>query len=244
MLKQRSRILIRQFTIDELRGGIAWSYFFYAWGLTTAGRAEQDALRADAESMLDSWRGHYHTRALYDTRTAVAQGDDIIIDGLRFPMLRQQTSPYRCLADYIRPEEKGTDTIGLFATTTDSNIPALQSNDPYERMLAQTLADRLAEATAEQGSTLLPGIRPAPGNPAMPDLSNNIILDRLLNLSLIGVRLTESGMMTPHASVSGLIFSHPHAEYFWINKVGDDQLADYAQRRGFTLTEMKRFIRI
>ncbi len=248
-------MLIRSFDISELRPLIAWSYFYYAWGVAGADNMltnKQDsraALRKDAESMLNSWEGVYHTRCIIDSRPAVAEGDDIIIDGVRFPMLRQQTEPFHSLADYVKPKELQSDsefgtTVGLFATTTDSNIPALQSNDPYERMLAQTLADRLAEATAEKVSEIMPGIRPAPGYPAMPDHSINFLLDNMLQLLQIGVELTESGMMNPHASVSGLIFNHPKAEYFNITKVGEDQLVDYAARRGFTLSEMRRFIRI
>ena len=127
------------------------------------------------------------------------------------------------------------------------------------------LAERLAESTAERMHTdvrkhywgyasgeNLPitdilneryqGIRPAVGYPSMPDMSVNFILSDLLDMPQIGIHLTESGMMTPHASVSGLMFSHPKATYFDIGKIGEDQLRDYARRRGLPVELMRRFL--
>ena len=86
------------------------------------------------------------------------------------------------------------------------------------------------------------GIRPAVGYPSMPDTSVNFILSDLLNMSEIGIRLTESGAMRPHASVSGLIIAHPQAHYFSLGKVGEDQLADYARRRGLPVALARRFL--
>ena len=76
----------------------------------------------------------------------------------------------------------------------------------------------------------------------MPDMSVNFILSDLLDMPQIGIHLTESGMMTPHASVSGLMFSHPKATYFDIGKIGEDQLRDYARRRGLPVELMRRFL--
>ncbi len=235
--------MILHYDISDLREGIAWSYLYHAWGITNAGDEEKASLRKDAEATLDRWQGRHRTHALIEERPANSRGDDIIIDGTVFPMLRQQGGEFLCLADYIRPEGSGEDRIGLFATTTDSDIPELSSEDPYERMMAQTLADRLAEATAEKVSLKMPGIRPAPGYPSMPDTSINFLIDGLIGLGRIGIVLTESGMMVPHASVSGLIFSLPEARYFHLTEIGDDQLRDYAARRGFTLERMRTFVR-
>ena len=139
------------------------------------------------------------------------------------------------------------------------------ADDPYMRMLAQTLADRLAEATAErlheqvrkefwgyapEEQLSIPemlaerfqGIRPAVGYPSLPDTSLNFIIDRLLDMQGIGIRLTEHGAMRPHASVSGLMISHPQARYFNLGKIGDDQLADYADRRGIPVEMMRKFL--
>ena len=77
----------------------------------------------------------------------------------------------------------------------------------------------------------------------MPDTSLNFLLSDLIGMKSIGIRLTESGMMQPHASVSGLMLAHPQARYFDVGKVGEDQLEDYARRRGLPLQVMRQFIK-
>lgn len=86
------------------------------------------------------------------------------------------------------------------------------------------------------------GIRPAVGYPSLPDQSVNFLIDRLTDMKQIGITLTENGAMSPHASVSGLMLAHPQARYFSIGKIGEDQLADYAARRGLPIAEMRRFL--
>ena len=86
------------------------------------------------------------------------------------------------------------------------------------------------------------GIRPAIGYPSLPDTSLNCILSDLLDMKQIGIRLTESGMMMPHASVSGFMIAHPKARYFDLGKIGEDQLFDYARRRGVPVELMRRFL--
>ena len=88
------------------------------------------------------------------------------------------------------------------------------------------------------------GIRPAVGYPSMPDTSVNFIIDSLIDMKRIGIRLTASGMMNPHASVSGLMFAHPKAHYFDLGKIGEDQLRDYARRRGLPVELMRRFLSV
>ena len=190
---------------------------------------------------------------------------------LRFPMLRQQHpsapgEPNLCLADFIRPLSQGIrDQIGVFCTSVDGTIIDVYRHDDYLNMMAQTLSDRLAEATAEklheevrkeywgyapdenltieqQHLEEFQCIRPAIGYPSLPDTSANFIIDKLLDMKHAGIRLTETGMMTPHASVSGLMFSHPKARYFELGKIGDDQLRDYARRRGVPVELMRRFL--
>ncbi len=235
--------MIREYGISELHGRIAWSYFYHAWGLSSASGDEKDQLRRDALAMLAEWEGGYCSKALFEYRSANAETDDIVIEGTVFPMLRQQNDDFICLADYIKPTAMGEDRIGLFATTMDNAMPELSSSDPYERMLAQTIADRLAEATAEMVSRDMPGLRVAVGYPSMPDMSINFLIDKVIGMQKIGIGLTESGMMMPHASVSGLVFAHPKARYFDIRGIGEDQLADYSIRRGFSTDDMRRFIR-
>ena len=198
---------------------------------------------------------------------------------LRFPMLRQQHpaapgEPNLCLADFILPrgrkpkadDKKGiANHVGVFCTTVDAAITEQYRHDEYLGMMAQTLCDRLAEATAEklhkevrreiwgyapdeqltieqQHREEYQGIRPAIGYPSLPDTSANFIIDQLLDMKQVGIRLTETGMMTPHASVSGLMFAHPLARYFELGKIGIDQLRDYAHRRGVPVELMRRFL--
>ena len=158
-----------------------------------------------------------------------------------------------------------THHIGIFATTVDAGMEHDFDEDPYEKMMMQLLADRLAEATAERlhkevrqtywgyaKNEHLPmdelhteqfqGIRPAVGYPSLPDASINFLLDELLDMQQIGIELTESGAMRPHASVSGLMFAHPQARYFDVGKIDEAQLKDYACRRGLPIEEMRRFL--
>ena len=113
-------------------------------------------------------------------------------------------------------------------------------------MLVKTLADRLAEATAEKTHDTIrkefQGIRPAVGYPSLPDQSVNFLLDELLDMKQIGIHLTENGMMQPHASVSGLIFTHPASRYFSVGKIDEQQLKDYAIRRGLPIGHMRKFL--
>ena len=158
-----------------------------------------------------------------------------------------------------------TTKIGLFATTVDIGLETDFDADDYQKMLVQLLADRLAEAAAERmheqvrkefwgyakdEQLTIPemlvekfqGIRPAVGYPSLPDASLNFILDDLVDMKQIGIRLTESGAMKPHASVSGLMLAHPQARYFSIGKIGEDQLGDYARRRGLPIEVCRKFL--
>ena len=158
-----------------------------------------------------------------------------------------------------------TSKIGVFATSVDMGFETDFDTDPYLKMMAQLLADRLAEAAAERMHEQVrkefwgyakdehlsvpemlvekfQGIRPAVGYPSLPDTSLNFIIDDLLDMKQIGIRLTESGAMKPHASVSGLMLAHPQARYFSIGKIGEDQLRDYAHRRGLPIEVCRKFL--
>ena len=155
--------------------------------------------------------------------------------------------------------------LGLFATSVSPGLESDFDSDPYLKMMTQLLADRLAEAAAERmheqvrkefwgyaadENLSIPdmlvekfqGIRPAVGYPSLPDTSLNFIIDDLIDMKQIGIRLTESGAMKPHASVSGLMLAHPQARYFSIGKIGEDQLLDYASRRGLPLELCRKFL--
>ena len=86
------------------------------------------------------------------------------------------------------------------------------------------------------------GIRPAVGYPSLPDLSVIFLLDELIDIKSIGIRLTGNGMMQPHASVCGLMFSHPQARYFAVGKIDEHQLADYAARRGKEVSYIQNYL--
>jgi 5-methyltetrahydrofolate--homocysteine methyltransferase len=194
----------------------------------------------------------------------------------RLHCLRQQANregaePCRSLADFIAPAETGLrDHIGAFAVTTGIGLQALtdlfrQDHDDYNAIMAEALADRLAEAFAEclhkvvrdewgygRAEGLTPeqlieeryrGIRPAPGYPACPDHTEKGTIWSLLDVeSNIGMKLTESFAMWPGSSVSGLYFAHPQSRYFSLGKIGRDQLEDYAQRKGMPIVEAERWL--
>ena len=258
------------YNISEIVPYINWAYFFYAWSMNGKAKDAQLELRSEAENLLADMEGRYHTRAVFALCEANSEGDDIIINGTRVPMLRQQKvipgKPNLCLADFIRPASSGIkDTIGLFATSVDAAFTSNNEGDPYQRMLSQTLADRLAEATAEKFhedvrkkywgyatdeqltikdilAERYQGIRPAVGYPSIPDTSMNFLLYELLDMKGIGINLTESGMMVPHASVSGFMFAHPQSRYFDLGKIDDEQLVDYAHRRNKPVEELRKYL--
>ena len=258
------------YNISEIVPYINWAYFFYAWSMNGKAKDAQLELRSEAEKLLADMEGRYHTHAVFALCEANSEGDDIIINGTRVPMLRQQKvipgKPNLCLADFIRPASSGIkDTIGLFATSVDAAFTSNNEGDPYQRMLSQTLADRLAEATAEKFhedvrkkywgyatdeqltikdllAERYQGIRPAVGYPSIPDTSMNFLLYELLDMKGIGINLTESGMMVPHASVSGFMFAHPQSRYFDLGKIDDEQLEDYAHRRNKPVEELRKYL--
>ena len=250
------------YEIADVAPYINWAYFFFAWGVHNRPDAEKDKLRREAEDALRQYESRYHSYAVFKLFDAEADGDDLLLDGRRFPLLRQQqaNSDLLCLSDFVR-----NDRVGVFATTVDGGMESDFDDDPYQKMMMQLLADRLAEATAErmheevrkhywgyakdENLTIaemqlekFQGIRPAVGYPSLPDTSLNFVIDELIDMKQVGIRLTESGAMKPHASVSGLMISHPKAHYFSIGKIGEDQLMDYARRRGLPVEVCRKFL--
>ena len=191
----------------------------------------------------------------------------------RLPFLRQQVKkragrPNMCLADLIAPREE--DWLGGFAVAIHGLEPHLErfkaAHDDYNDILLKALADRFAEALAERlqqhvRTTLWAyapdealsnedliretyrGIRPAPGYPACPDHSLKPLLFGLLGEGASGIELTENFAMLPTSAVSGFYFAHPDSAYFGVARIGPDQLADYAQRRGVDLDTATRWLR-
>jgi len=225
---------------------------------------DKQRLRTEAEACLHQYSECYLAHAIVLLEDAHSKGDDIIVGGGVIPCLRQQEagSGYQCLADYVNPV---SDRIGVFATSVDMGMESDFDNDPYKKMMMQLLADRLAEAAAERvheevrknywgyaadehlsiaemQQERFQGIRPAVGYPSLPDTSLNFVLDQMLDMKQIGIRLTESGAMKPHASVSGLMLAHPDARYFNVGRISEEQLVDYAGRRGVPVELMRKFL--
>jgi 5-methyltetrahydrofolate--homocysteine methyltransferase len=180
--------------------------------------------------------------------------------------------PHRSPADYVAPRESGVaDYVGAFAVTaglgSQDRVKAFkEEHDDYSAIMLEALADRLAEAFAERLHELVrkelwgyapdedldnvglikeqyAGIRPAPGYPACPDHTEKATLWELLDVeSTTGIRLTESMAMWPGAAVSGFYFSHPESQYFVLGRLGPDQVADYARRKGWSVKEAERWL--
>ncbi len=272
------------YRISDVAEYINWVYFFYAWSVPM--RSDEGMhLKKEALKMLRMMQPYMKVKCAVEVLPAYSDGDDIVVqktylcdcglyheygEPIRIPMLRQQ-SPNNdgycmCLSDYIRPQESlKKDKIGVFATSVNIDAAKTFSNDEYNKMLLQTLADRLAEAGAERlheevrkriwgyapnenltveemQAEKFQGIRPAIGYPCLPDVSLNFLIDDLIGFKSIGVTLTEHGMMQPHASVSGFMISHPKAKYFSVGKIDEEQIRDYALRKNTPFDEVKKYL--
>ena len=254
---------------------------------------EARKLFADAQMLLAEFvaKKSLGLRAVYGLFPANSVGDDVEVytNGSRqnlrttFHFLRQQAekgdgSPNWCLADFIAPKNaqrstlnaQPADHLGAFAVTAGIGLKEIvegfkAAHDDYNAIMAEALADRLAEAFAEflhkrvrdewgfgKGEKLTTedlieekyrGIRPAPGYPACPDHTEKGTLWDLLDAEKhTGIQLTESFAMWPGSSVSGLYFAHPESKYFAVGKLGKDQIEDLAQRKGKSVTEMERWL--
>ncbi|WP_134766045.1 methionine synthase [Nocardioides sp. 1609] len=203
-----------------------------------------------------------------DDRTEVRA----VLHHLRQQGEHRQGIPHKSLGDFVAPADAGVaDHVGGFAVTTGIGLPARvqafkDDLDDYSAILLESLADRLAEAFAERlhqrvrtefwghvpdeqlsNADLIAekydGIRPAPGYPACPDHTEKLTLWDLLDVeAATGITLTESMAMWPGASVSGWYFSHPQSQYFVVGRLGRDQVADYAARKGWTVAEAERWL--
>ena len=287
--------VLDDFPLATLREYIDWTPFFHAWELKGVyprilddeKQGEQARLLfTEANALLDAIieKKLLTARGVYGLFPASAVCDDVELftdetrakklDSLHF--LRQQANregsePCRSLADFIAPKATGLrDHIGAFAVTTGIGLKELTDryraeHDDYNAIMAEALADRLAEAFAEclhkrvrdewgygREENLSPaeliaekyrGIRPAPGYPACPDHTEKGTIWRLLDVEArTGIRITESFAMWPGSSVSGLYFAHPEARYFSLGKIDREQVADYAERKGMSVAEVERWL--
>ena len=191
---------------------------------------------------------------------------------LRQQLQRRDGKPNVALSDFVAPASSGvTDYVGGFVVTAGVEEERIaerfaRANDDYQSIMVKALADRIAEAFAEQMhervrrefwayapdeqltneqriNEAYPGIRPAPGYPAQPDHTEKKTLFELLDAERrIGVRLTESFAMWPGSSVSGLYIAQPESYYFGVAKVERDQVEDYAARKGMEVSEVERWL--
>ena len=286
---------LSDFPLARLREFIDWSPFFHTWGLKGiyprileheehGEQARQ--LFKEGNALLDViiQKKLITARGVYGLFPANAVGDDVelytdetrkkVLE--RFHFLRQQANkegsePCRSLADFIAPKETGLpDHIGAFAVTSGIGLKELcesykAKHDDYNAIMAEALADRLAEAFAEclhkcvrnewgYGSSenlsnedliqeKYRGIRPAAGYPACPDHTEKGPLWHLLDVEAnTGIQITESFAMWPGSSVSGLYFAHPESRYFSLGKIGRDQVADYGERKRMDVHEVERWL--
>ena len=287
--------VLDDFPLETLRTFIDWTPFFHTWELKGVyprilddeKQGEQARqLFEEANALLDTIieKKLIRARGVYGLFPSNAVGDDVdlYVDGSRaevlerFHFLRQQastesTQPCRSLSDFIAPKETGlSDHIGAFAVTSGIGLKELcdgfrAKHDDYNAIMAEAIADRLAEAFAESLHKKVRdewgygraealsidelihekyrGIRPAAGYPACPDHTEKGTLWRLLNVEAnTGMQITESFAMWPGSSVSGLYFAHPESKYFSLGKIERDQAADYAERKGMSVAEVERWL--
>ena len=286
--------VLEDFPLATLRDFIDWTPFFHTWGLKgiyprilehEQHGAQARQIFTEANALLDVMieKNLITARGVYGFFPASAVGDDIelypdctraeVLE--RFHFLRQQSSregePCRSLADFIAPKETGLpDHIGAFAVTSGIGLKELcdrfrAEHDDYNAIMAEAVADRLAEAFAEclhkrvrdewgygceEGLSIADliqenyrGIRPAAGYPACPDHTEKGALWRLLDVQAnTGMLITESFAMWPGSSVSGLYFAHPESRYFSLGKIDRDQVADYHERKGMSVAEVERWL--
>ena len=287
--------VLDDFPLATLREFIDWTPFFHTWGLKgvfprileEGDRGTQARqLFADGNSLLDKIieTKPITARGVYGFFPANAVGDDVVLfsDCKRkeireeFHFLRQQAhkegnEPCRSLSDFIAPKQTGlADYIGAFAVTSGIGLKELcdrfrAEHDDYNAIMAEAIADRLAEAFAEclhkrvrdewgygrqenlSNMDLIQekyrGIRPAPGYPACPDHTEKGPLWHLLDVHKnTGMQITESFAMWPGSSVSGLYFAHPESRYFSLGKIDRDQVSDYSKRKGMSVSEVERWL--
>jgi 5-methyltetrahydrofolate--homocysteine methyltransferase len=287
--------VLDNFPLATLREFIDWTPLFHTWELKGVyprildderQGAQARQLFAEANALLDRIieKNLIVARGVYGFFPANAVGDDVELYSdqarvkllERFHFLRQQsnkegTDVCRSLADFIAPRETGLrDHIGAFAVTSGIGLKELcdrfrADHDDYNAIMAEAIADRLAEAFAEclhkrvrdewgygRDESLgiddlihekYRGIRPAAGYPACPDHTEKGTLWRLLDVhAKTGMLITESFAMWPGSSVSGLYFAHPKSRYFSLGKIDRDQVADYAQRKRMSVAEVERWL--
>jgi len=241
---------------------IDWRMYFSAWDLRPAKYTEAHKnLESDSRILLKEIAdkkllkasavvGFFEVQRFGDSLSVLdKEGNEVAKLHFLRQQKKQECENFLSMADFFNPKEK--DFIGLFAATAGLGANEAEKNfrdknDDYSAIMLGLLADRLAEAFAEKlhrdilGGT---GIRAAPGYPASPDHSEKATIWKLLSPEKnIAVSLTENYVMNPVASECGYFAAHPKSRYFKVGKIGEDQLADYAMRKGMAAEELRRWI--
>jgi len=284
------------YPLDELVPFIDWTFFFHAWKIGGKYPAifndpvkgvEAKKLFDDAQKLLVEIlrKKMLIARGVIGLYACNSVGDDIEIYSdeqrsqllatfrfLRNQQKREDNSANLCLADFVAPKDSGIiDYMGGFAVTAGLGVEEWasvfeQDMDDYSAIMVKILADRLAEAFAENMHLRIrkefwgyakdealdvpsvireeyQGIRPAPGYPACPEHSEKRVLFDLLSAeNKVDIKLTENFAMYPGASVSGFYFSHPQSQYFNLGKLSRDQVADYARRKGISSEKAEKLL--
>ncbi len=284
------------YPLDELVPYIDWTFFFHAWKLggkyplifkDPVKGVEARKLFDDAQKLLADIleKKMLIARGIIGLYPCNSVGDDIEVYAdeqrsrvlamfrfLRNQQKKEDNAPNLCLSDFVAPRDSGVvDYIGGFAVTAGLGVEEWasvfeQDLDDYNAIMVKILADRLAEAFAENMHHRIrrefwgyvkdenldvhsmireeyQGIRPAPGYPACPEHSEKKVLFDLLSAETkVDIKLTENFAMYPAASVSGFYFSHPQSQYFNLGKISRDQVADYARRKGLTIEKAEKLL--
>ncbi|PYR39652.1 MAG: methionine synthase, partial [Acidobacteria bacterium] len=256
------RRLLADVPLADLVAYIDWTFFFAAWELKGRFPAILDhpAYGAAARELYDNARALLDrivaerlltASGVYGFWPAASEDDDIVVyrdvdhhgELARFNMLRQQEAlpsgqPHLSLADFIAPRgaRADTDYIGAFAATGGLGADDLarrfeREHDDYDAILVKALADRLAEAFAAYLHAR-----------ARKEWGIDGAETAVLGAADAGMALTENAAMTPAASVSGLYFVHPQARYFTVGRLGEDQIASYARRKGQSIEQVERWL--
>lgn len=286
----------RKYPLADLRDFIDWGPFFKVWDLPgrypdilqdeRVGKQARGIFK-DANQLLDQIiaKRWLQAQAVFGLFPANAIADDIavyadanrlepigIIHNLRQQMVKPESRPNHCLADFIAPKASGVaDYVGFFAVTAGIGVDQCvrefdKDQNDYDSIMVKAVADRLTEALAEHlhwrvrtefwgyaadeslnSKDLIDekyrGIRPAPGYASCPDHTEKALLAHLLNMQEnASITLTENFAMLPAASISGYYFSHPQAQYFATGKIERDQVEDYARRKGMTVEEVEKWL--
>ncbi len=243
--------------LEAIRQHIDWRMFLYFWGFKGE-TLEQQLANPKAKQTLDEGK-QWLEEALRQERlslrmklsfeAAKAEGEDIVLaDGTRLPMLRSQSSTESCrsLVDYFDSDK--TSPLGMFCIVAEDNQkPCCEHEHTYEQLMSHAICARLAEACAEwmqhKAFASHHAIRPAFGYTTCPDHSLKRIVFDLMDIeSQLGITMTATYSIIPSTSICGLLISHQDATYFPVGHIDRAQLADYCQRRGFSIEEGERML--